>query len=103
MCNEVECFGSTARPDNIFAAWRTNKLCDLFTRAFKLAGGLRRQTVATAMYIGIVLAVVVADGINHTLWFLRSGRTVEIDQRVTVDDLLQRRKLRADCIKIEHQ
>ena len=63
-------------------------------------GGLRAERVHAAMNVGVLLAVVPREPIDHRLRLLRRRRVVQVDERLAVDATAQNRKVRADGVDI---
>ena len=59
-------------------------------------GGPIAQLVESAMDVAVVVFVVMRQGVDDRARFLRGRRIVEIDQRMSVDRLVQDRKILAD-------
>ena len=66
-----------------------------------VAGGPFAEQVDGAMDVGVVVAVVVLQGVEHGLRLLRGGRVVEVDERFAVDLLTQDREVLADAHHVE--
>ena len=59
---------------------------------FVCLGRLLAQIMHTSVDIAVLVEVIVALALNDAQWFLRGGGIVEIDQRLTVNLLVQYRK-----------
>src|SRR5690606_38683075 len=70
----------------------TEKVRHQTPRTFECLGGPVGEGVGAAVDIGVVVAVVVADRLDHRLGFLHGGGVVEVHQRLAVDLLIQNRK-----------
>ena len=53
------------------------------------------------MHVGIVMLIVMHNGVDNRLRFLRGRRAVQINQRPAVHLLLQSRKLRANLLYVK--
>src|SRR6056297_3367479 len=92
MCDQVDRFRGAASPDELLARRAADEVADGFTGLFERHSGPVAERVCTAMHIGVILAIVVGDGLAHCLRLLRRCRVVQIYQWVAVDPLLQNRK-----------
>ena len=66
--------------------------------------GLRRkhrEVMHTAMHIGVVVLEALALGIHRHSWLLRTGRAVEVNQRLVIDMLREDGELGADPLHVE--
>ena len=61
--------------------------------AVRAFGGPHTQRVYAAVNVGVVALVVIAEGVEDGLRLVRGGGVVEVDQRVPVDLLVQRREV----------
>jgi hypothetical protein len=64
---------------------------------FERVGGAVAQFVETAMNVGVVVFVVMDEGINYRPRLLRCRCVVEIDQRTILDLLVESREIFAPC------
>src|SRR5215470_9856155 len=55
----------------------------------------------TTMDVGIIMPIVVFDGLNHSQRLLRGGRVIEINQLFPVNALVKGRKVTAHFLDIE--
>ena len=58
-------------------------------------GGAIAECVYAAVHVGIIAAVVIADGLDHALGLLGGGGVVEVDQRMAVNLLREDREIAA--------
>ncbi len=82
---QVQSFGGATRKDNLRRAAGIDESADGLTGTFVQFGGLLAEPMHAPMDVGIDIEVLVAHGIEHTQRLLRSGRIVEINQRLAVD------------------
>ncbi len=66
-----------------------NEIGHALPRSFVMFGRARAQRVQTAMHIGVFVLVIIADRVEHGSRLLRSGRVVEVNQRMTIHVLAQ--------------
>src|SRR5690606_4693728 len=64
-------------------------------------GGLVAEGMGSAVHIGVVAAVVVADGVDHRQRLLGGGGVVQVHQGVAVDLPLENGKVAAHRVDIE--
>ena len=76
ISNQINPFGCPANKDNFFRGSCINEACNLITHVLHQLGGFCTQRVDTAMHRRVTMAVKIQFGINHRLWFLRTGSTV---------------------------
>ncbi len=99
--DEVDRLGRVAGEDDLVAVGRVDEPRDPGPRL--LVGGRRllADRVDAAMDVGVVLAVVVGDGIDDDVGLLARRRGVEIDERVPVDLLREDREVGAQRVRVE--
>ena len=83
--DEVDRLGRVAGEDDLVAVGRVDEPGDLGPRPLVCGRRLLADRVDAAMDVGVVLAVVVVDGIDDDARLLARRRRVEVDQRVPVD------------------
>ena len=91
--DEVDALAGAALEDDLFLGRRVDEAAHLFAHRFV---GRRRpltQGVDAAMDVGAIATVVVRDGVDHRLRFERRRPVVEVDQRMSVDLLIEGRDL----------
>ena len=99
--HQIDAFGNVAGEDDFLSVGGVEKGPDLLART--LVGHRRtfRQQVHAAMDVGVVIAVAVADGVDHRLRFLHRGGIVQVHQRLAMHPLAQDRKIGADAGQIK--
>ena len=80
---------------------RVDEAGDLDPGLLVLGGRLLADRVDAAMDVGVVLAVVVRDGIDDDVRLLAARRRVEVDERMPVDLLLEDREVGPDRVRVE--
>jgi len=60
------------------------------------------QVVGAAVHIGVFRIVVMADGVQHGQGFLRSGRIIQVNERLAVHAGFQNGELRANGCCVKH-
>ena len=91
--DQVDAFGRVPGEDDFVRRSRADERAHDFARALV---GFRRalaQPVHAAMHVGVVVFVVSRDRFDDLDRLLRRRRVVEIDQRLAVDLLVQRREV----------
>ena len=91
--HEVDAFGCAAREDDFVRRSSMDELsgalpCGLEGRSRAVA-----ELVDTAMHVRIVVLVVMAQSIQHAEGLLTRSRIVQIDQGMSVDFLIENRKV----------
>ena len=94
--------GATCK-DDLLDLTGVDKRAHLFTCRLVQIGSLLTQVVDTTMHVGIHIEILVAHGIEHHEWLLRSGRIVEIDQRFLIHLARQNREIFSYLIEIVHK
>ena len=93
VADEVDRLGRVAGEDDLVAVRSVDEPRDLRPRLLVLGRRLLADRVDPAMDVGVVLAVVVRDGVDDDAWLLARRRGVEVDERVPVDLLLEDREV----------
>ena len=83
--DEVDRLGRVAGEDDLVAVGRVDEAGDLDAGRLVLGRRLLADRVDPAMDVGVVLAVVVGDGVDDDARLLAARRRVEVDQRMAVD------------------
>ncbi len=99
--HQVDALGGAAGPDHLLARGRVDEAAHRVARALEGAGGTIAQRVRAAVHVGIDLAVVGRDRLDHRHRLLRGRGVVEVDQRLAVDLLREDRELGAQAPGIE--
>src|SRR5579862_2655888 len=99
--HQVDGFRGAAHEDDLALVAGVHKLLHSAPRRFMLFGGVLRKIVNTAMDIGIAALVIMRDSVNDRARLLRSCCVVEIHERMSVDLLLQDRKIAAYRFHVE--
>ncbi len=99
--DEVDALGGTANEDDFARLGRAEEAAYLLTCLLVSAGGTLTQQMDGTMNVGVVVAVVVLQGVEYRLRLLRGGRVVEIDEWLTVNLLAEDRKILADVHHVE--
>ena len=98
--DEVDALGGAAGEDDFFGAAGVDEFGGAGAGRFERGGGAVAQFVDAAMDIGVVVLVVMAQGVEHRARLLRGGGVVEIDQRLAVNLLVEDREIGAQCFPI---
>ena len=101
--DEVDRLGRVAGEDDLVAVGRVDEPRDLDPGRLVCGGRLLADRVDAAMDVGVVLAVVVRDGIDDDLRLLARRRRVEVDQRVAVDLLGEDREVGSERVRVERR
>ena len=80
---------------------RIHKTPHRFPRRIVRLGSAHAQRVYAAMDVGVIVLIVVRNGVNHSARFLRGGCVIQINQRLAVNLLGKNREIAADFSKIE--
>ena len=94
--DQVQPLGRASHVDDLRDVGRVDEPADCLTTGFVVVGGPLAQGVHAAVHVGIVVQVVVADGVDNRPGLLRGGRVVQVDQGFAVDQLIQDREVPAD-------
>ena len=94
--DEIDALGGAAREDDFVRAAGVDELGGARPRGLEGGGGAIAQFVNAAMDIGVVVLVVMAQGIEHRARLLRGGGVVEVDQGLAVHLLIEDRKVGPD-------
>ena len=95
--HEVDALGRSTGENYFVRARRAEIIGDDLPRVLVGVGRTRTQFVQAAMHIGVVVLVVMPEGIDHRTRLLRGGRVVEIDQGLAVYRFAQDREILTDC------
>ena len=91
--DEVDRLGRVAGEDQLVAVGGIDEPGDADTRGLVGGGRPLADRVDAAMDVGVVLAVVVGDGVDDDVRLLARRRRVEVDQAMTVDLLVEDREV----------
>ena len=83
--HQIDGLRSTTGKDNLLYLRRIDELAYILTRSLMKIGCLLTQVVNTAMHVGIHIQIFIPHGIEHHERLLRSGRIVEIHQRLLIN------------------
>ena len=101
--DEVDRLGRVAHEDDgLVTVLRVDKARDLGSHGLVQGRRLFRQRVNTAVDVGVVVLVVVDQGIDDLVRLLGGRCVIEIDQRLAVDLSLQDRKVLANGFDVVH-
>ena len=87
--NQVQPLGSAPDVNNLLGSRRVDEPSHRLAARLVVVGGALAQRVDAAMHVGVVVQVVVGDGVNHRPGLLRRRRVVQIYQRFPVHLLVQ--------------
>ena len=90
---QVDAFGRAAGEDDLARRTGVDEAAHGFARLLVQFGGLLREEVDAAVYVGIHVVVFVADGFDHLARLLRRRGVVEIDERTAIDLTLKDGKI----------
>ena len=93
---KVQRLGGVGEGDDLLGTVRPDELGDTLTSTLECLGGLQTQPVHRPGDIGVVLAVVLGDGIDDHLGFLGGVGRVEIGQRVAAHLPTENREIGPD-------
>ncbi len=82
--NDVYSLSGVAGENQLFVT-STKKTGNSLARLMPQVCAFIRKGVDAPMDVGIVVGVVIGDGVNYRLWFLRSGSIVQVNQGVAMD------------------
>lgn len=91
-----------ASKDYLVAATGPDEITDTLACSLIHDGGLLREIVYAAVYVGVHLVVQVTHHISHATRFLSRGTAVEIDQRPAVDLSPEYREILAYLFNVKH-
>src|SRR4051794_39854305 len=98
--HQIDSLGAAASPDNLFRLGRIDELGDSLTRALIALKCTSRQGVQGRARVGVVMPIEILDRIHHGCWTLGGRGTVEIDEWLTVHELIEYRKIFAPGISV---
>src|SRR5256712_6009936 len=93
---DVNRLRSGLRERDLRRRFRLDERGDLLARALVLSRRLFPELVDCAVDVCVVPRIEIRRGVDHLLRFLRSGRTVEIDESLVPDGPLEDREVRLD-------
>src|SRR2546430_4849 len=93
--DQADPVGRAACEDDLLAARRADEALDAVARRLVELGRLLTERMDRAVNVGVAPLVVLAHRLDHGARLLARGSRVEVDQRVTVDDPLEDREVRA--------
>ena len=82
--HQVDAFGSATCEHYLVRVACADELLHLMANRFIVLGGYGGKMVCAAMYVGILLPVVVVEGVDNRGRLLRGGGIIKINQRVAV-------------------
>jgi hypothetical protein len=91
--DQIDRFGSAAGQNDLSAGMRVYEITDLVAGTFVRLGCTMAKRVDAAMDVGVVLALIPGDGVDHCAWLLRGRGAVEVHQGLPMNGLVQRRKV----------
>src|SRR5947207_12738844 len=91
--DEIYSLGRSASEDNFIGTAGIDEVTRASARGFETGGGAIAQLVDATVNVGIDMAVVSAKGIQDREGLLGSRSVIEIDERATMDFLIQNRKV----------
>jgi hypothetical protein len=99
--HEVDRLGRAPGEHDFAALARVEQAGDRIARGLVLGRGALGERVHPAMDVGVGLAIVAINRLDHRLGLLRGRGIVEIHQRVPANRLLQGRKIGPQALDIE--
>ncbi|CQR15805.1 Uncharacterised protein [Yersinia enterocolitica] len=93
---QINGFGGAFDKNNLFGRGCVNKASNLTAHRFHLRSRFCAQGMNAAMNRRIALTIEVKLSINNYLWFLRTGSTVQIRQRLSVNFTAKQWKISSD-------
>ena len=96
MGDEVNSFGRAAGEDDFLRTGRAEISGDTFPGTFVGLGRARTEFVQAAVDIGVLVFVIIPQGVEHLSRLLGGRRVVEIDEGMIVRPLQQDRKIIPD-------
>jgi hypothetical protein len=100
-CHQVNCLGRAPGPDDLLRKRAVQKCRDGPAGVFKCGGRSVGKGVRTPMDVGIVAAIVVADGGDDDFRLLRCSGVIQIHQRLTIHKLVQDGELGTNVLNVE--
>src|ERR1035437_767969 len=97
-----DALGGAAGEDDFVGTAGIDELGSTRTRGLEGGGGAIAQFMDAAVDIGIVVLVVIAQGIEHSARLLRGGGIVKVNQRLAVDLLVEDGKVGPDGCPVNH-
>ena len=99
--NEVDGFGRSADEDDLVDVLRAQELLNLAASALVRVCGPLGEVVHPAVNVPVVLQQETRHRIDHRLWLLTCRSTVEVDQRLATDGLLEDRESLTNTLDVE--
>jgi hypothetical protein len=94
---QVDCLGSSTCEYHFLAGAGIDEAAHFFTRTFKLISGTLAERMNTPVNVGVILLVILTDGIDDNLRMLARCCIVQIDQRMSIHLLVQDREVGTDA------
>ena len=98
---EVDALGGAAHKDAFFCIARVQETLHLLARSLISRRGFLTEVVYAPMNVRVLLFDILAAAIDHDLRHLRRRAIVQIDERLTVDSLMQYGKVFADLFNVK--
>jgi hypothetical protein len=99
--DQVDRLGRAADVDDLLGRTCVDEAADRLACSLVRVGGALAQRVHAAVDVGVVVLVVVVDGLDHCARTLARRGVVEIDERLAVDLLIQDREVAPDARDVE--
>ena len=80
VCNQIQAFCCISCKNNLFCAFCMNKLTDFFSGSLIFLCCILRSLIESTQRICITVFIKICNRPDHTVWFLGSGRIVQINQ-----------------------
>lgn len=87
--DEVDGFCGAASEDDLVGGAGVEEAGDFGPGVFESGGGAGAEFVEATVHVGVVVFVVVNEGVDDLPWFLGGGGVVEVDKGVPVDLLVK--------------
>lgn len=88
-CHEIDALGGTTGENDFMAVAGVDKHLNAATCGLVLLGCLSGEIMGTSVNVAIKLEIVVGKGVNDALWLLCGGGIIEIDERMSVNGLVE--------------
>ena len=99
--DEVDGLGRAPHEDDFLAPSGPDQALDRLACPLVGLRGPHAEFMDAAVNVGVVLGVVATDRVDHAPGLLRCGGVVQIDQRATIDRLLEDRKLATNTVDVQ--
>src|SRR5215472_13322087 len=101
LCYQVDGLRGAAGEDDFLVVPGIQEALDGSAGLFIMLRGAFGKRVHAAMDVGVIVAIIMFDGLDHGQRLLRGGRVIQVDQRLAVNALVKNRKVATDLLDIK--